>query len=172
LKNGCIGLQNLNTPTYALHLPSSSSNDKGKGLAYAWTTYSDNRIKSQQASMDYGLEEILLLTPKSYFQHNSDIVHERLVVDTENGKKDIGLIAQEVYDIIPEVVNKPENENVELWGMNYEKLVPVLINAIQEQQEMIEELKQSLTEQKEEKENLNARLERIEKILSNTNTLK
>jgi hypothetical protein len=172
LKNGCIGLQNFNTPTYALHLPNSSANDKGKGLAYAWTTYSDARIKSHQVALDYGLNEVLQLTPKYYFQHHSSIVDERLVVDAENGRKDIGLIAQEVYDIIPEVVNKPEDEKVELWSMNYEKLVPVLINAIQEQQQTIEQLEQSLMEEKEDRENVNVRLEKMEKILSNTNTMR
>ena len=166
-----MGLQGIDDPDYALELPQSASNGEGKGLAYAWTTYSDNRVKSKQTSLDYGLEDVLQLTPKSYFQHNSRWENEILVIDQDGGKETIGLIAQEVYDIIPEVVNKPEDENVELWSMNYEKLVPVLINAIREQQEMIEQLDQSLMEEKEEKENLNVRLEKIEKLLADMNTM-
>jgi hypothetical protein len=56
------------------------------------------------------------------------------------------LIAQEVFQVIPEAVNVPMDESVELWSMDYEKLIPVLIRAVQEQQEVIENLKQKVNE--------------------------
>ena len=67
--------------------------------------------------------------------------------------KQIGLIAQELEEIIPELVtnnvhayNKNEGiedaerdmEKIEYKGINYIGLIPVLIEAIKEQQEMIE----------------------------------
>jgi len=39
-------------------------------------------------------------------------------------------------------VSKPENESTDLWSMSYEKLVPVLVKAIQEQQAITEKLQQ------------------------------
>ena len=49
----------------------------------------------------------------------------------------IGFLAQEMHDIIPEVVSKPKDEQVDLWSMDYEKLIPVLVNSIKEQQNLI-----------------------------------
>ena len=50
----------------------------------------------------------------------------------------IGLIAQELQDVFPEVV--VENEEGDL-GVRYTALIPVLIKAFQEQQEEIDDLK-------------------------------
>jgi hypothetical protein len=72
------------------------------------------------------------------------------------GRHDIGLIAQEVYNIIPEAVNKPENEDKELWSISYDKLIPVLINAVKEQQQQIESYKSQLQSLQEEVEQIKA----------------
>jgi hypothetical protein len=42
------------------------------------------------------------------------------------------LIAQEVYGIIPEATNRPQDESQQFWSMNYDTLIPVMIKAIQE----------------------------------------
>jgi len=109
LKGGQVGLQSVTAPTYALHLPDASPNGEGKALARGWDTFSDTRVKSNQQPIPYGLAEVLRLTPKTYFHHNSTIENGSIVIAPE-GKQDIGLVAQEVYEIIPEVVSKPENE--------------------------------------------------------------
>ena len=51
----------------------------------------------------------------------------------------VGLIAQEVREIVPEVVLGDEAK--ETLGLIYAELVPVLINAIKDQQQQITELK-------------------------------
>jgi len=58
-----------------------------------------------------------------------------------NDKKSIGLIAQDLLNIIPEVVVEPKNKE-ELLGVKYADLIPVLIKAIQEQQNQITALVQ------------------------------
>ncbi|HAQ37025.1 MAG TPA: tail fiber domain-containing protein [Saprospiraceae bacterium] len=138
LKNGRIGLQSVINPSFALELPNSTSNETGKARANEWATYSDKRIKSDVNPLAYGLKEVLRLNPVSYFHHQSKTDGKNLIISDE-GSKDIGLIAQEVYQLIPEAVNKPEDENTDLWTMSYEKLVPALIKAIQEQQEIIQQ---------------------------------
>ncbi len=137
LKSGNVGLGSITNPTYALQLP--NNNSSGKARATSWTTYSDRRVKSNIKSIDYGLSEIMKMKPVSYFHHDSDIEDNAINV-LDSGKEDIGFIAQEVYKIVPEIVSKPQDDTTELWGMTYEKLVPVLVKAMQEQQKTIDSL--------------------------------
>jgi len=90
---------------------------------------SDKRMKNNIASLQYGLGEVLSLKPVVYTWKNDN-----------SGEIKLGLIAQEVNDIIPEVVNVGDDENA-ILGIAYSELIPVLIKAIQEQQEEIDELR-------------------------------
>ncbi|MFO8067491.1 MAG: tail fiber domain-containing protein [Bacteroidales bacterium] len=157
LKNGSIGLQDVENPIFALQLPNNVMDNVGNAMATNWFTYSDKRIKSDIKDMEYGLKEILKLKPLSYLHHNSTVEDKDIKID-ENGSITLGLIAQDVYKIIPEIVSKPQNDEKELWGLSYEKLVPVLVKAIQEQQQIIDK-------QNEVNEDLKARIERLEKLL-------
>jgi hypothetical protein len=109
-------------------------------MAWGFSEYSDSRVKTSQVALEYGLNEVMQLQPKKYQHHLSRVVHNGITIDNESFPE-IGLIAQDVFTIIPEAVSKPENDNEELWGLNYTKLIPVLINAIQEQQSQIESQK-------------------------------
>ena len=90
---------------------------------------SDLRLKTNIQPLKYGLKEVMNMQPVSYNWKTDP---------TSNGK--IGLIAQEVRSVVPEVVVGDEQK--ENLGMNYAELVPVLINAIKEQQKEIDEFKQ------------------------------
>jgi Chaperone of endosialidase len=80
---------------------------------------SDMRMKKNIHGLAYGLKEVLQLNPVSY----------NWIDDNDKANK-IGLIAQEVKRIIPEVVIGDEKR--ERLGMNYAEMVPVLVNALQE----------------------------------------
>jgi len=56
----------------------------------------------------------------------------------ETGTHDIGLIAEEVNEHIPEMVSIDEDGNIE--GVKYSKLTSLLIKAVQDQQQTIEQL--------------------------------
>jgi hypothetical protein len=72
--------------------------------------------------------------------------------------KQIGLIAQDIEAVIPELVqetqfnaiekqdgeHQPESVHIEYKSVNYIGLIPVLVSAIQEQQEQIEALKKEI----------------------------
>lgn len=92
---------------------------------------SDIRMKKNIHELPYGLAEVLQLRPVGYnWKDNS-------------GSNKIGLIAQEVRKVIPEVVVGDEaKENL---GMNYAELVPVLINAIKELKTDLEQTKKELS---------------------------
>ena len=70
----------------------------------------------------------------------------------DKGSNSIGLNAQDLFEIIPEAVSKPENEERELWSISYQKLVPVLIKAIQKQQEIIDKQQEQIKVLKEKQE--------------------
>jgi len=81
------------------------------------------KLKKDILESPYGLAHVLQLQPKS-FKFKNDI----------NGKKQIGLIAEEVLLLIPEVVIQSESGDLsgDIFGIDYGKLTPVLIKAIQE----------------------------------------
>ncbi|MBU0765031.1 MAG: tail fiber domain-containing protein, partial [Bacteroidetes bacterium] len=154
----------LTSPYYKLELPNNSSVTAGCGRAYAWNTYSDARVKKNQETMKYGLSELLRLQPKKYDHYTSEFSDGKLRLSKEYSKT-IGLIAQEVYEIIPEAVERPADENTDLWSLDYEKLIPVLINGIKEQQTEIEKLK-------EENGGLKAEVQKINSIEKENKELK
>ena len=55
------------------------------------------------------------------------------------GKQKMGVLAQEIKEVFPELVSKDDNE---MLAVNYQGLVPVLINALKDQQNEIDELKE------------------------------
>jgi hypothetical protein len=57
----------------------------------------------------------------------------------------VGMVAQEVYEDHSEFVHKPENYNDDGWAIRYQEIVPTLIKAFQEQQELIKTLEARIT---------------------------
>jgi hypothetical protein len=118
---------------------------------------SDEKLKLDIKPLIYGIKEIMKLRPVSYYWKEEKI---NAVLVTENEKQlKLGLIAQEVEKIIPEVVyseswtQKSEDEpgefvkrKSELLGMNYEELLPLLVKAKQQQNEEINTLKNETEE--------------------------
>lgn len=91
---------------------------------------SDARLKSNIRDLPYGLTELLQLRPVAYSWNH----------DPASAK--IGLIAQDVQKVVPEVVSG--NAGQEMLGMNYAELVPLLINAIKDLKKEVEELRKKV----------------------------
>ncbi len=162
--DGRVGI-NDTAPTYALELPNNATVSVGQARANAWITYSDSRVKKEQRELEYGLSEVLNINPKSYEHFASDFEDGELVLKEGTGKRQIGFIAQEIYDIIPEATYKPANENEDLWSVDYEKLIPVTVNAIKELNAKVEELSEEnakLKAQLDQYASLEARLRILE----------
>jgi len=75
----------------------------------------------------------------------------------ESGKKSIGLIAQDVEKVFPEIVNTEDGTG--LKSIEYAKLVAPLIEAVKEQQKMIDEQRELIDKQGEEIKKLKALFE-------------
>ncbi|WP_299364955.1 tail fiber domain-containing protein [Winogradskyella sp.] len=168
--DGRVGINDSN-PTYALELPNSATASVGQGRANAWVNYSDGRVKKNQQTIPYGLETILKMTPKSYMHHSSSFDNGLLQLDQNSKTRTIGFIAQELAEVLPEATFVPKNENKELWSVNYDKIIPVTVKAIQELNSKIETLEAenaALKEQLNKMAQLEARLLAIEKNMIGT----
>jgi len=87
---------------------------------------SDGRYKENVRDLIYGLEEVRALRPVIY----------SMIGHPDQGPR-YGLIAQEVREVLPEAVSGSEDDDGTL-SMDYGELVPVLVKAVQEQQEQID----------------------------------
>ena len=92
---------------------------------------SDARLKSNIESLGSTLPKLLQIDGKSY---------------EIKGKQKIGVLAQEIKEVFPELVSEDDNE---MLAVNYQGLVPVLINALKEQQSEIETYRDEVSELKE-----------------------
>ena len=117
-------------------------NDKGvlhmSGDIVGYYSFSDRRLKTNVKPLENNLEKVLAMHPVSYQWKEGD----------RKGSTDIGLIAQEVEEIVPEVVREQErlegSSTKTYKTVDYEHLVSVLIGAVKEQQEQINELKSKM----------------------------
>ncbi len=75
---------------------------------------------------------------------------------TESGAADVGVIAEEVAAVLPELVDFEDDGQA--WGVRYAKLVPVLIEAIKAQQQKLDASKRRIAD-------LEARTERLESFV-------
>lgn len=93
---------------------------------------SDVKFKDNLKPIDNALEKTLSLTGYEFDWNDKQQTHEG---------HDVGVVAQEVEKVIPEIVNTDEEDNK---SVRYEKLVPLLIQSIKELSEQVEQLKSKL----------------------------
>lgn len=126
--SGYLGLGVLD-PIYRIDLPNIAS-ASGQGRANAWTTYSSRRWKTNIKQIRNALAKVEQLRGVEY-DNRSD------------GSHSIGLIAEEVGEIIPEVVQY-ESNGTDAASLDYARLVALLIEAVKDQQQQIDELRTTL----------------------------
>lgn len=106
---------------------------EGNITAYS-TTVSDARLKDNVETIQNGLEKVCALRGVSYDWN----------AGSRKGQRDIGVIAQEVQQVVPEVVREVKDslfEGGDYLSVGYDQLVPVLIEAIKELKAEIDALK-------------------------------
>ncbi len=100
---------------------------------------SDESLKENIKELDSSLEKLKKLRgvrydlKKGYFKVSDDKLQNKL---DEEGKNEIGFLAQELKEVFPEVVFLDPTSN--LYSISYTRLVPVLVEALKEQQTQIE----------------------------------
>lgn len=76
---------------------------------------------------------------REYFTNTSEETIDKVV---EEGKNKYGVVAQELKEILPDLVDY--DDEAELYAVNYVEMIPILIEAIKEQQVQIEELQAAI----------------------------
>ena len=95
----------------------------------SWVFSSDRRIKTDIVDIEYGLNAVMAMKPRKY----------KMI---ESGETNIGFVAQELKDIVPEAVTGEEIEFLDTdtqkeraektMGVSKDTLIPVLVKALQE----------------------------------------
>lgn len=127
---GNVGI-GTTSPGYTLHVNGSVAGTS------AYVNLSDERYKKDIQPIENALAKILSLNGVTF---NWDKSNTDMNLDDANH---IGLIAQEVEKVLPQAVTTGNDDN-EIKSVAYTDIVPVLIEAIKEQQAQIEELKAKL----------------------------
>jgi hypothetical protein len=91
-------------------------------------TSSDARLKTDIMSLGGTLAKLLLIDGKSY-------------TTKKDGRQTIGVLAQDIQEVFPELVTTDDND---MLAVNYQGLVPVLINALKEQDAKVKEQEERL----------------------------
>ena len=107
--------------------------------------FSDINIKENIRSIESPLDAIRQVRGIQYDlkrDYFSDSPEEKIDELVEEGKNKYGVVAQELKEILPDLV--VYNEEAKLYGVNYVEMIPILIEAIKEQQVQIEELQAAI----------------------------
>ena len=127
------------------------------GKVYLWDAYSliygstsDERLKENIEPLKNPIERIKQISGYNY-NFKREIFPKELPEDfiAQHTKKQIGFIAQEMEKVFPELV-LPPGEGEEYYSINYDGMIPVLLEAIKEQQNQIEKMQSMVSKQANE----------------------
>ena len=146
-----VTIGNSANPSYMLYVQGSAYSTGG------WTS-SDARWKKDLEPLQANLPGILELQGYKYNWRNEE--YPELNFDKE---RQIGLIAQDVEKVYPELVKIDQNG---YKAVSYEKLTVLLIEGMKEQQQQIESTQQENQQLKSELQSLKDKMDRIEAMLA------
>lgn len=103
-----------------------------------WYIASDQRFKKNIKPIENALDKVLKLNGREYNFRKDEFKTMEF-----NDGKNIGFIAQELKQIFPELIMQDKGG---YYSINYTALIPVLVEAIKEQQVQISEITNKLSE--------------------------
>jgi len=118
---------------------------------------SDQRWKKDIETLDSALAKVVLLHGVKYNWRTEEFPEQNFPAGSQ-----IGLIAQEVEKIVPEVVNTDANG---YKAVEYANLIAYLIEAMKEQQNIIEDQRTQIIQLQKQNSNFDSRLEKLENAL-------
>jgi hypothetical protein len=104
------------------------STSTGTLKAGAFNTGSDRRLKNNIVNTHFGISDLMKIQVRDYV-YKADAANTLTT----------GFIAQELYEIFPNAVTKPANDD-KMWSVDYGKVTPLLVKAVQDQQAQIANL--------------------------------
>jgi hypothetical protein len=118
-------------------------------IAYSFQPLSDKRQKENIREIKKPLDLIMSLKGVQYdlkkeFAYNDTIITDAILKDKlEKKRKDLfGFLAQDVEKVLPTVVN--HDDSTDIYTMDYDRIIPILVEAVKEQNKKIEELEEKI----------------------------
>ena len=142
---GRVGV-GVTSPEYRLELPNTAS-ALGQGRANAWKTYSSGRWKTNVRTIENAMDKVRRLRGVRFDWK-------------ESATPDIGMIAEEVGRVIPEIVDYEAN-GTDASALAYDRLVALLVEAVKEQDARIAELEKAAAQ----RDRMEQRLEALERLI-------
>ena len=130
---GCVCIR---TGNQQFQNPLVIGQGQGGAVADDWSTYSSRRFKTNIQTLPDALDKVERLRGVSYTLK-------------ANGKHEIGVIAEEVGAVVPEVVTYEKN-GVDARSVDYTRLTALLIEAAKEQQKLIQQQQRQIQAQREQ----------------------
>jgi len=114
------------------------------GTLYAglYASGSDRRLKNNIVNTHFGINDLMKIQVRDY-EYKAD----------SSKTLTTGFIAQELYEIFPNAVSKPAKAE-DMWAVDYGKVTPLLVKAVQDQQVIIETQQKTLEAQQKQIEEL------------------
>ncbi len=143
--DGLLQVDGTGTSVFSSHLkshclgvgvnPSGTSGEIHAGADIVAYSSSDKRLKENIKPIENPLGKIAQISGNTFDWIENSEVHS-------HKGSDIGVIAQEIEEVLPELVTTRENG---YKAVKYDKVVALLIEAIKDQQTQIDELKSKLS---------------------------
>lgn len=117
----------------------TSSNYLNEIRVYSYTEHSDARSKEEVRPLEDGtsLDRLKAIRPVSYVHKAAkELAPPGADGKPGNPKREIGFLAQNVLKAIPEAAF--HDKKADSYGVQYSRVIPVLLKAIQEQQKVID----------------------------------
>tara|TARA_B100001093_G_scaffold249833_1_gene239236 strand:- start:5697 stop:7979 length:2283 start_codon:yes stop_codon:yes gene_type:complete len=124
--------ENRNIFTNCSNTITIGSSDATISIPGSFQNLSDIRVKDNVKTIDNALDKITNLRGVEYTRKDTE----------DKNKKHLGLIAQEVSEILPEVIGKDKNE---LLTISYVNIIGVLIESIKELKKKVEILEDNIS---------------------------
>ena len=107
--------------------------------------YSDFRMKENIRPIENALQRIRQVNGVQYTMKSENFEEIPEEKREEFTRNDYGVIAQDLLEIFPELVVPDEDGN---YGVKYTRFIPIMVEAIKEQQNMIDSLQQKIIEER------------------------
>ena len=152
--NGRVGIGTA-TPSYELEVCGTIATTAAQ-VTTGITCSSDKRFKKNIETLTGSLDKIINLRGVSYDWRIADFPEKHF-----NEAHQIGFIAQEIETLLPELVNTDDKG---YKSVDYSKITPVLVEAIKEQQQIIDQQQAELNELRELKSTVAALSEMVAEL--------
>lgn len=148
---GFQGKQPIGSPSDNLQLD-------GEAITNGTFTNSDARLKTDTQIINNPLEKIDKLDGLTYrYAENKYTEGRNFRMDDRHS----GIIAQQLKEVLPEAVKKGVNG---LYAVNYDAIIPLLIEANKNQQEQMETQEQQIQKQAQKIEQLEAKAQKVKTL--------